>query len=511
MRVLIIGSGGREHALAWKLGQSREKPDILVAPGNGGTAREARNADLPPGGIDRLMEFIRAHKVDFVIPGTELPLVNGIVDACARAGVLCFGPAAYAARLEGSKSFAKEIMREAGVPTADFAVFNDYAAAEKYVRDRKRPLAVKADGLAAGKGVIMAAGAEDAVAALRGMMLEKRFGPAGETVVVEDAIAGEEISLLALCHDETLVLLPAARDHKRALDGDNGPNTGGMGAYSPAPVLPENRMGEIAALAMRPVLKTMKKRGVPYSGVLYAGLMLTADGPKVLEYNVRFGDPECQALLMRFKGDLLELMVDCARGCLSGAPNAVGAQRTPQTDDCARGCLRDEALRPSSTTPPGLAPNDPEASGEGTASRVCSPQWTEETALCVVVAAEGYPGGYRKGMTVGGIEAAEARVPGKIKVFHAGTVAERGEIRASGGRVLGVTALGADLREAQEHAYAAVADIRLEHAFFRRDIGGRVLKAAGSMPGACGFCPERPDAARGEGRPPLADSNGSGT
>jgi phosphoribosylamine--glycine ligase len=485
VRILIIGSGGREHALAWTLGQSREKPERLVAPGNGGTAREARNADLPPGGIDRLMEFIRERKVDFVIPGTELPLVNGIADACARAGVLCFGPVAYAARLEGSKAFAKEVMREAGVPTADFAVFNDYAVAEKYVRDRKRPLAIKADGLAAGKGVVMAAGAEDAVAALRGMMLENRFGPAGETVVIEDALAGGEVSLLAVCRDETLVLLPAAQDHKRAWDGDKGPNTGGMGAYSPAPILPESRMGEIADLVLRPVLKTMKKRGVPYSGVLYAGLMLTADGPRVLEFNVRFGDPECQALLMRFKGDLLELLVDCASGRL---------KEISEVSDHKRIFDETPAMPAASFPMP-----------------VRSPLWTDETALCVVVAAEGYPGEYRKGMTVGGIEEAEARVPGKIKVFHAGTVAEQGQVRASGGRVLGVTALGADLREAQERAYAAVADIRLEHAFFRRDIGGGGLKAVRAGQRASGPCPARPDAERGEERPPFAAPGGSGT
>ncbi|MDR2125009.1 MAG: phosphoribosylamine--glycine ligase [Desulfovibrio sp.] len=477
MRILIIGSGGREHALAWKLGQSREKPDILVAPGNGGTALEARNADLPSGGVDRLMEFIREHKVDFVIPGTELPLVNGIADACARAGVLCFGPAAYAARLEGSKSFAKEVMREAGVPTADFAVFNDYAAAEKYARGRKRPLAVKADGLAAGKGVVMAAGAEDAVAALRGMMLEKRFGPAGETVVIEDALTGEEVSLLAVCREEALVLLPAARDHKRALDGDNGPNTGGMGAYSPAPVLPESRMEEIADLVLRPVLKTMKKRGVPYSGVLYAGLMLTADGPRALEFNVRFGDPECQALLMRFKGDLLELLIDCASGRLNDARGTAGKAHPPQAAGCGSGRPGNTLPRTGSTRPSALALNGLQACAGPADSGVCSPLWTDETALCVVMAAEGYPGEYRKGMTIGGIDEAEAGVPGKIKIFHAGTVAEQGRIRASGGRVLGVTALGADLREAQERAYAAVAGIRLERAFFRRDIGDGGLRA----------------------------------
>jgi phosphoribosylamine--glycine ligase len=431
VKVLIIGSGGREHALAWKLGQSREKPDIITAPGNGGTARAGRNADLPPGDIDRIMDFIRANKVDFVVPGAELPLVNGIADACAREGVLCFGPSARAARLEGSKSFAKEVMREAGVPTADFAVFNDYDAAEKYVRSRKRPPVVKADGPAAGKGVVAAAGEEEALAALRGMMLEKKFGPAGERVVIEDTLEGEEVSLLAFCDDETVVPLPSAQDHKTALDGDRGPNTGGMGAYSPAPVLPEGRTEEIVGTVLLPVLKAVKKRGTPYSGILYAGLMLTADGPKVLEFNVRFGDPECQPLLMRFKGDLLELMVDCARGRLSGA----------------------------------------------------APEWTDETALCVVMAAEGYPGAYRKGMAVEGIEAAEARMPGKIKVFHAGTVAEQGRILASGGRVLGVTALGADLREARERAYAAVAGISFEHCFFRRDIGDKGLKAAVSAPG----------------------------
>ena len=424
MRILIIGSGGREHALAWKLNQSPVKPELFIAPGNGGTAREGENIPVDAGDIPGLMRIIRDKNIDFVIPGPELPLVNGIVDACKEAGVLCFGPKAYAAGLEGSKAFAKNVMLEAGVPTADFAVFTDYDAAAAYVTGKDSPLVIKADGLAAGKGVVVAKGTKEALEALRVMMVDKIFGAAGETVVVEETLVGEEVSFLAFCQGDTVIPLPSAQDHKAVFDGDTGPNTGGMGAYSPAPILPEERYDEIIESVMRPVMKTLEKRGCPFSGVLYAGLMMTADGPKVLEFNVRFGDPECQPLLMRLEGDLLDVMMACAQGRLHETSMA----------------------------------------------------YTSETALCVVIAAKGYPGDYPRGMNISGIERAEETHPGKVKVFQAGTRAVGENAHAAGGRVLGVTALGPDLATAQKNAYDAVALIRMEDMHFRRDIGSKGLR-----------------------------------
>ena len=424
MRILIIGSGGREHALAWKLKQSPKQPELFIAPGNGGTALEGENVPLDAGDVPGLMRFIEEKKIDFVIPGPELPLVNGIVDACQKAGVTCFGPLAYAAGLEGSKAFAKTVMKEAGVPTADFAVFTEYEAAAAYVRARNCPLVVKADGLAAGKGVVVAKDAAEALEALHEMMIEKAFGEAGATVVIEDTLVGEEASFLVFCQGDTVIPLPSAQDHKAVYDGDTGPNTGGMGAYSPAPILPAERYDEIIELVIRPVMRTLEARGCPFSGVLYAGLMMTSEGPKVLEFNVRFGDPECQPLLMRLEGDLLDVMLACAEGRLHEA----------------------------------------------------SLSYTEETALCVVMAAKGYPGPYPKGMAISGMDQAEATHPGKVKVFHAGTRAADGKTLASGGRVLGVTALGPDLAEAQKRAYDAVAEIRMEDSHFRRDIGSKGLR-----------------------------------
>lgn len=424
MRILIIGSGGREHALAWKLKQSARKPEIFIAPGNGGTAQEGVNLPIDGGDVPALMDYILANNIDFVIPGPELPLVNGIVDACRKAGVRCFGPLAYAAGLEGSKAFAKGVMEEAGVPTAAFAVFSEYEAAAAYVRAQGGPLVVKADGLAAGKGVVVAKDTAEALEALRLMMLAREFGPAGETVVIEEALVGEEASFLAFCQGDTVIPLPSAQDHKAAWDGDAGPNTGGMGAYSPAPILPEKRYAEIVERVMRPVMRVLEKRGCPFSGILYAGLMMTPDGPKVLEFNVRFGDPECQPLLMRLEGDLLEVMLACAEGRLHEAHM----------------------------------------------------RYRPETALCVVVAAEGYPGAYPKGMAVSGFAEAEATRPGMVKVFQAGTKVAGQGVEASGGRVLGVTALGADLAEARKNAYEAAAAVRMEKSFYRRDIGSKGLR-----------------------------------
>ena len=425
MRILIIGSGGREHALAWKLKQSPENPEIFIAPGNGGTALLGENIPVSDGDIPGLMRLIAEKKIDFVIPGPELPLVNGIVDACDTAGVLCFGPRAYAAQLEGSKSFTKAVLQESGVPTADFKFFTNYEDAERYVRERGCPLVIKADGLAAGKGVVVAKDTAEAIKALRGMMVDKIFGAAGESVLVEETLIGEEASFLAFCQGDTVLPLPSAQDHKAVFDGDAGPNTGGMGAYSPAPVLPEERYNEIVDLVFRPVLKTMEKRGCPFTGILYAGLMMTAEGPMVIEFNVRLGDPECQPLLMRLESDLLAVMLACAEGRLHEV----------------------------------------------------SMRYSRESALCVVMAAKGYPGAYAKGMEISGLAEAEAVSIGNVKVFQAGTKSDQGKTVSIGGRVLGVTALGENLAEAQKTAYEAVAKVRMADSHFRRDIGSKGLRS----------------------------------
>jgi phosphoribosylamine--glycine ligase len=431
VRILIIGAGGREHALAWKLNQSPRKPEIFIAPGNGGTALEGTNVAVSDDDLRGIMRLVTNNNIDFVIPGPELPLVLGIVDACEKAGVACFGPQAYAANLEGSKSFAKTIMRENGVPTADFAVFTDHVEAVSYVKAKGAPIVIKADGLAAGKGVVVARTLEQAVEALDSMMVERVFGEAGRTVVIEDMLVGEEASFLAFCQGDTVIPLPAAQDHKAVNDGDTGPNTGGMGAYSPAPVLPESQYEEIIDTIIRPMLKGLEERGCPYSGILYAGLMMTVEGPKVVEFNCRFGDPECQPLLMRLEGDLLEVMLACAEGRLHEV----------------------------------------------------SLKHKDETAICVVIAAAGYPGEYPKGMAINGIEEAEAVKPGMVKVFQAGTKATDEGPVSSGGRVLGVTALGKDLAEAQESAYRAVAHIHMENSHFRRDIGNKGLRSCWACSG----------------------------
>ena len=423
MRILIIGSGGREHALAWKIRQSPNVSALFIAPGNGGTALEGENVPLSDSDIPALLAFIKEKNIDFVIPGPEVPLVKGITDACKEAGVPCFGPDKYAAQLEGSKSFAKNVMRESGVPTADFAVFTDPEKARAYIREHGAPLVVKADGLAAGKGVVVAKTVDEALAAIDDMMVKKVFGAAGETVVVEDALVGEEVSFLCICDDQTVIPLPSAQDHKAAYDGDTGPNTGGMGAYSPAPILPESQYAAMTDIAIRPILRTLKERGHPFRGVLYAGLMMTKAGPMVLEYNTRFGDPECQPLLMRLEGDLLAVMQACTQGRLAEASLSHKA----------------------------------------------------ETAICVVVAAEGYPGAYETGMPIAKLEEAEAVAHGTVKVFHAGTAQTDGKLVSKGGRVLGVTALGTTLRDAQKLAYEATARIDMPQSRFRKDIGNKAL------------------------------------
>lgn len=418
MRILVIGSGGREHALVWKLGQSPLVSEILVAPGNGGTQLEGvRNVAVAADDIMGLVKLSRSEKVDLVVPGPELALTKGITDALFAAGIRCFGPDHYCAQLEGSKYFAKETMLKAGVPTAACAVFDDADAALTFVEKRGAPLVVKADGLAAGKGVVVARTVDEAKAAVESIMRERSFGDAGSRVVIEDCLVGEEASLLCLCDGTTAVPLPSAQDHKAVCDGDTGPNTGGMGAYSPAPVLPDEKLEEVTDLVVRPVLKEMAAHGHPFVGVLYAGLMMTAQGPKVLEYNVRFGDPECQPLLMRLDSDLAAIMLACVEGRL--AQEKVSFRK--------------------------------------------------EAALGIVLAARGYPGKYGKGMPITGIEAAES-LPG-LKVFHSGTKVQDGAILSNGGRVLCVTALGADLRKAQEAAYAGLGKISMPDSYHRTDIG----------------------------------------
>lgn len=422
MRVLVIGSGGREHALVWKLKQSPLVDEVYAAPGNGGTAREgAVNIDIRADDIAGLVTFARREEIGLVVPGPELALTLGITDAMKEAGIPCFGPDGYCARLEGSKAFAKDIMQRTGVPTAACAVFEDLDAARAHVQNVGAPLVVKADGLAAGKGVVVAQTTEEALAALDDIMGRKAFGAAGSRVVIEECLIGEEASFLCLCDGLRAVPLPSAQDHKAVYDGDKGPNTGGMGAYSPAPILPDADAERMADLVARPILRELAKDGHPFVGVLYAGLMMTADGPKVLEYNTRFGDPECQPLLMRLDGDLVDIM----QAALAGDLSAVPVRQKP------------------------------------------------ESALGVVVCAKGYPQSYPKGMPIEGLDEAEAD---GAKVFHSGTVIENGVCKANGGRVLCVTALGKTLAEAQAKAYKAVDKIRMPDSFHRSDIGDKGIR-----------------------------------
>jgi phosphoribosylamine--glycine ligase len=425
MKILVVGSGGREHALCWKLRQSPRVSEIYAAPGNGGTAVEGTNVPIKDDDIPALIRFAKEKAVDLVVAGPELPLVLGLSDALTREGIPCFGPNAYAANLEGSKAFSKTVMHEAGVPTAPFRIFDEFELARDFVREKGAPIVIKADGLAAGKGVVVARSVEEAEDALDQMMNRKIFGSAGDRVVVEETLDGEEASFLAFCDGENYAVLPSSQDHKAVGEGDTGPNTGGMGAYSPAPILPRERFEETAEQVIRPILRHMAEKGQPYKGVLYAGLMFTPDGLQVLEYNVRFGDPECQPLLMRLDSDLVEIMLACIEG------------RLPEVEVRAR----------------------------------------PEAALGVVLAAGGYPASYPKGMEISGI--AEAEALSGVKVFQAGTAVDNGGVVTSGGRVLCVTALGQGLAQAKKRAYEAVALVHFENSFHRRDIGDKGLKRLG--------------------------------
>ncbi len=423
MKILLIGSGGREHALGWKLRQSPRTDKLYCAPGNGGIGQLAELVPIQAGEIDKLVEFAVTKQIDLTVVGPEIPLTLGITNQFEARGLRVFGPNLEAAQLEGSKGFAKEIMAENGIPTAAFATFIDPKAAQAYAAET-HPCVVKADGLAAGKGVRLCFTAQEAEKAVDEIMVEQAFGPAGQRVVIEEFLTGEETSFMALTDGEHFLSLASSQDHKAVFDGDGGPNTGGMGAYSPAPVVSPQMQREIEETILIPVLAGLKKRGVCYRGVLYLGLMITSDGPKVLEFNARFGDPECQPLMMRLKGDLLPLL---------------------------------------------------EATIDGGLDRV-KPEWHEGSSVCVVLCAQGYPGPYDKGREIRGLESLSSWDKGFV--FHSGTEKKEGRWLTSGGRVLGVTALGGSIEQAVKEVYRAVGKISWQGVHYRRDIAYRALSPA---------------------------------
>ncbi|ABA05805.1 phosphoribosylamine--glycine ligase [Nitrobacter winogradskyi Nb-255] len=420
MNILLLGSGGREHALAWKIAGSPLVTKLWCAPGNAGIAREAECVALDIADHAAVIGFCKASKVDLVVVGPEAPLAAGIVDDLAAAGIKAFGPGKAAAQLESSKGFTKDLCRDNGVPTAEYERFRDAGAAKDYIHAHGAPIVIKADGLAAGKGVVVAMTLDEALAAVD-MMFEGGFGAAGAEVVVEEFLRGEEASFFALCDGEHAMPLATAQDHKRAFDGDEGPNTGGMGAYSPAPVMTDEMCRRTMDEIIVPTLRAMREKGAPFKGVLFAGLMITEQGPKLIEYNVRFGDPECQVLMLRMRGDIVPALFAACDGQLNHF----------------------------------------------------SMRWFPDPALTVVMAAKGYPGSYAKGTRIDGID--EAAKAGGVEIFHAGTKEEDGRILASGGRVLNVCALGNTVAEAQARAYEAVDRITWPEGFCRRDIGLRAV------------------------------------
>jgi len=424
MKLLVIGSGGREHALAWRLKQSPRVDEVIVAPGNAGTAREPglRNADVAATDIEGLLALVERESIDLTVVGPEAPLVAGVVDRFRAAGLKCFGPTRIAAQLEGSKAFAKDFLHRHNIPTAAYEVFTDLDPALAYVRRRGAPIVVKADGLAAGKGVIVALTLADAEQALRDMLGAHAFGDASARVVIEEFLDGEEASYIVMSDGQSFVPMATSQDHKRRDEGDLGPNTGGMGAYSPAPVVTKAVDQRIVDEVIRPTLEGMAAEGAPFTGFLYAGLMIGRDGaPKVIEFNVRFGDPETQPIMLRLESDLAELVLAALDGDLAGR----------------------------------------------------SVRWDPRAAIGVVIAAHGYPGKVRNGDAISGLDDA---VGDGVKVFHAGTREEDGNIVSAGGRVLTVCAIGDDLGVARERAYEAARRIRLDGSFYRRDIAHRALR-----------------------------------
>ncbi|MBK1698666.1 phosphoribosylamine--glycine ligase [Rhodovibrio salinarum] len=422
MKILVVGGGGREHALCWALAASPLCDELYCAPGNAGIAEEATCLEIAADDVDALVKAASDKAVDLVVVGPEAPLVAGLVDALEAAGIRAFGPSKAAAELEGSKAFAKYLCDQHGIPTAAFQRFTDPAEAKAYVASQPLPIVVKADGLAAGKGVTVCQSHAEAERAIEEALVDKRFGAAGDSVIVEECLTGQEVSAFALVDGDTALMLPCAQDHKAAYDGDTGPNTGGMGAYSPTPLVDEATAEVIQSTILQPTVDAMKAEGRPFKGLLYAGLMMTPDGPKVLEYNVRFGDPECQVLMMRLMSDLLPALLAACDGVLDSFDM----------------------------------------------------RWFAETAVSVVLAARGYPGSYEKGEAIGGLEALKEL--DDVIAFHAGTKADGdGTVRSNGGRVLTMTALGGSIEEARQRAYTAIDQIDWPGGFCRRDIGWHAL------------------------------------
>lgn len=423
MKILVIGSGGREHALVWKISQSPRVTKIYCAPGSAGIGELAELVAIAPEQIEQLADFAAKEKIGLTVVGPELPLTLGITDLFEARGLKIFGPNKAAAQLEGSKAFAKSMLDENHIPTAAFGTFTDAASAKAYLAQREPPYVIKADGLAAGKGVLICANREEAETAVDEILVRKAFGSAGEKVVIEEFLDGEEASFMVLIDGEHILPLASSQDHKRVFESDEGPNTGGMGAYSPAPVVTAKLHDRILREVFAPMLAGLQKKGIVYRGVLYAGLMITTDGPKVLEFNVRFGDPECQPIMMRLKSDLVPLL---------------------------------------------------DAAIDGKLDRV-QVEWHEDPAVCVVLCANGYPGTYGKGKEIRGLEKLKNWANGFV--FHAGTAVDRGRWVTSGGRVLGVTARGKNIAGAVQEAYRAVGEISWDGMHYRKDIAHRAIKS----------------------------------
>jgi len=427
MNVLLIGSGGREHAIAWKLAQSKNLSKLYIAPGNPGTAKCGENIAIDATDIDKLLDFAKENNVELVVVGPEDPLAAGVVDSFEQAGIKAFGPSKEAAQLEADKAFAKQLMRSAAISTAEGRIFDRFSDAKVYIASRDEAVVIKAAGLAKGKGVFVCDDPADGILAAEKIMCDKIFGSAGDKIIVEDKLLGQEVSILAFVDGRNIYIMESSQDHKPIGDGDTGPNTGGMGAYSPAPVVTEEILNQISREILVPVVDGMNRNGTPYKGVLYAGLMMTSGGPRVLEFNVRFGDPETQPILMRLKSDLLEVLL---------------------------------------------------AVCDGTLDRV-SLDWDGRPAVCVVMASGGYPGDYEKGKKITGLDETEHMKD--VVVFHAGTKlvpakAGNHDIVTNGGRVLGVTALGKTIAEAKKRAYEAVDMIRFDGAYCRRDIADKAIR-----------------------------------
>ncbi len=421
MNILVIGSGGREHSLTWKIAQSEQVDELYVAPGNGGMVDIASCVDINVGDHDAVVDFCREKDISFVVIGPEAPLVDGLSDRLAKEGILTFGPSADAAILEGSKGFTKDLCAKYSIPTAAYGRFENAAEAKSFVNEKGAPIVIKADGLAAGKGVIIAETILDAETAID-EMFDGRFGNAGAEIVVEEFLEGEEASFFAISDGETIVPMVGSQDHKRAFDNDEGPNTGGMGAYSPAPVFTSEIEAQTMKQMLEPTVKALAERGAPYCGVLYAGLMINEDGPKLIEYNARFGDPECQVMMRRMKSDIVPILYAAAKGDLEGHKF----------------------------------------------------EWHDDAAALIVLAAKGYPEAYEKGSSIKGVEQAND-VTG-VEIFHAGTKIDNDQLTANGGRVLNVTATGATGKEAIDRAYKAVKLIDWPDGFYRNDIGWRMLE-----------------------------------